>query len=203
MLLKMEGWAHGLKSAQRETLFLFFAKIQKKFLHFLDENTKGAIYKMKAQYARQQTKKLSVCFKKKEEIPCICISVICILDIKGVIQFDHRSFQDVNEMDRTLIQLWNSRVRQEDHVHIVGDFACQNEREEQWYLRQLKGYKHLIVGNHDGRLLNNAPSANFGCPGCITASRRNALNVGACINNYTPASINELIRNNRIFQNGK
>lgn len=167
---------------------------------------------------------------------------------KGVIQFDHRPFRDVNEMDRTLIQLWNSRVRPEDHVHIVGDFACQNEREEQWYLRQLKGYKHLIVGNHDDRLLNNAvamsyfesvdnltcmedngrqvvichyPLADWGggkqgaylVYGHIHSSRdevfefmtsqRNALNAGACINNYTPASINELIRNNRIFQNGK
>ena len=32
-------------------------------------------------------------------------------------------------------------------------------------------------------------------------SRNNALNASACINNYTPASINELIRNNEIFRN--
>lgn len=27
-----------------------------------------------------------------------------------------------------------------------------------------------------------------------------ALNAGACINNYTPCSLNELIRNNQIFK---
>lgn len=27
-----------------------------------------------------------------------------------------------------------------------------------------------------------------------------ALNAGACINNYTPSSLNELIRNNKIFR---
>ena len=32
-------------------------------------------------------------------------------------------------------------------------------------------------------------------------ARNNALNAGACINNYTPASLNELIRNNEIFRN--
>lgn len=31
-------------------------------------------------------------------------------------------------------------------------------------------------------------------------TRERALNAGACINNYTPASFNELIRNNKAFQ---
>jgi hypothetical protein len=31
-------------------------------------------------------------------------------------------------------------------------------------------------------------------------TRPNALNAGACINNYTPASFDELIRNNAAFQ---
>ena len=31
-------------------------------------------------------------------------------------------------------------------------------------------------------------------------TRERALNAGACINNYTPASINELIHNNEAFQ---
>lgn len=31
-------------------------------------------------------------------------------------------------------------------------------------------------------------------------TRPTALNAGACINNYTPASLNELIRNNAAFQ---
>ncbi|MFQ8979592.1 MAG: hypothetical protein ACLR6I_02770 [Waltera sp.] len=31
-------------------------------------------------------------------------------------------------------------------------------------------------------------------------TRERALNAAACINNYTPASFNELIRNNEYFQ---
>ena len=59
--------------------------------------------------------------------------------------FDHRPFRDVDEMNRCLIKLWNSRVQKNDDIYIVGDFACDNEKPEQWYPRQLRGNKHLIV----------------------------------------------------------
>lgn len=74
---------------------------------------------------------------------------------KSVIGFDHRPFGDVEEMDRTLIAMWNGRVQKDDDIYIVGDFAFRNERPEEWYLKQLRGRKHLIIGNHDHRLLNN------------------------------------------------
>lgn len=35
---------------------------------------------------------------------------------QSVIGFDHRPFVDTEEMDRVLIQLWNGRVSEEDHV---------------------------------------------------------------------------------------
>lgn len=60
---------------------------------------------------------------------------------RSVIGFDHRPFSDVEEMDAALIELWNRRVRAEDHVYIIGDFAYRNEKSEEWYLRQLKGHK--------------------------------------------------------------
>lgn len=74
---------------------------------------------------------------------------------RSVINFDHRPFADVEEMDRMLIYFWNNRVSKDDQVYILGDFAYHNEKSEEWYLRQLKGHKHLIIGNHDGRLLKN------------------------------------------------
>lgn len=80
---------------------------------------------------------------------------------KSVIKFDHRPFADVEEMDRELIRLWNDRVTEGDHVYIVGDFACRNEKPEEWYLKQLKGIKHLIIGNHDGRLLKNEAAMSY------------------------------------------
>ena len=74
---------------------------------------------------------------------------------RNVINFDNRPFLDVDEMDRILIKLWNSRVAPDDNVYIVGDFAYQNEKPEEWYLKYLRGHKHLIIGNHDSKLLAN------------------------------------------------
>ena len=74
---------------------------------------------------------------------------------QNVLKYDNRPFADVNEMDRALIELWNGRVSDDDEVYIVGDFAFKNEKPEEWYLQQLKGKKHLIIGNHDAKTLSN------------------------------------------------
>lgn len=58
---------------------------------------------------------------------------------KAVVDFDHRPFSGVEEMDAVLIQLWNSRVTKNDQVYILGDFAFHNEKPYSWYLKQLKG----------------------------------------------------------------
>lgn len=74
---------------------------------------------------------------------------------KNVLGFDNRPFQDIEEMDRTLIELWNACVQPKDNVYIVGDLCYRNEQSEEWYLEKLKGHKYLIIGNHDGKLLKN------------------------------------------------
>lgn len=79
----------------------------------------------------------------------------------NAITFDHRPFIDVEEMDAVLIMFWNREVQPEDHVYVIGDFACQNKKPEEWYLRQLRGHKHLIIGNHDGRLLRNEKAMSY------------------------------------------
>ena len=164
---------------------------------------------------------------------------------RNVINFDNRPFLDAEEMDQALIKLWNSRVNADDNVYIVGDFCYRNENAAEWYLRQLKGHKHLIIGNHDGVTLKNEKAmayfesvdkmmhvsddgkqiclchfpiaewngyhrGSWHIYGHIHDSRKEtyefmktkerALNAAACINNYTPASMNELIRNNRYFK---
>lgn len=79
----------------------------------------------------------------------------------NVIRFDNRPFTDVEEMDRVMIGLWNGRVQEEDHVYVVGDFAFRNGRAPEWYLEQLRGHKHLIVGNHDNALLNDPKAVAY------------------------------------------
>lgn len=164
---------------------------------------------------------------------------------RNVIGFDHRPFMDVDDMDRCLIQLWNGRVQPEDTVYVLGDFCYKSERAPEWYLRQLRGHKILIIGNHDGRTLENPKAMHYFedvspmmhvtdgdkqiclCHFPIAEwngymhgswhiyghihskkdetyqfmrTRERALNAGCMINNYTPATINELIRNNLTFQ---
>lgn len=67
----------------------------------------------------------------------------------NVIRFDGRPFADVTEMDRVMIERWNEAVNDDDDVYIVGDFCYRAERPADWYLVQLKGHKHLVIGNHD------------------------------------------------------
>lgn len=65
-----------------------------------------------------------------------------------------RPFPTVEEMDRTIIRNWNSRVTDHDDVYILGDFSY-GKKDPVSYLKQLKGKKHLVVGNHDGKLIRN------------------------------------------------
>ncbi|MCR5331794.1 MAG: metallophosphoesterase [Lachnospiraceae bacterium] len=74
---------------------------------------------------------------------------------KNVINFDHRPFSDVEEMDRIMISLWNGRVQPEDDVYIIGDFCYRSGKDPEWYLNQLMGKKHLILGNHDRAVTEN------------------------------------------------
>ena len=165
----------------------------------------------------------------------------------NVIGFDHRPFADRSEMDHVLIELWNGRVQPDDTVYIVGDLCYRSEKPPEWYLRQLKGHKYLILGNHDQPILEN-PKALYYLEGvekmmhiqdgdkqiCLChypmaewngyyhgtwhiyghihnrksetfefmKNQDHALNAGCMINNYTPASCNELLRNNEAFRQG-
>lgn len=163
----------------------------------------------------------------------------------NVINFDKRPFLDRDEMDRVLIQLWNGRVQKDDDVYILGDFCYRSDKTADWYLRQLKGHKHLVIGNHDRCTLENEKAMSYfetvdkmmhvtdgdkeiclchypiadwykarrgswhihghihkdrGPVYELMSTYGNALNAGCMINNYTPASINELIRNNQAFR---
>ena len=68
---------------------------------------------------------------------------------QNILWMCNRPFATIEEMNATLIENWNSRVKGNDTVYIIGDmfFRC---KEPEPILRQLKGKKHLILGNHDG-----------------------------------------------------
>lgn len=74
---------------------------------------------------------------------------------KAMIKWDKRPFNDVEEMDAQMIARWNAKVSEKDNVYILGDFTYRSAHDPVWYLQQLKGKKHLIVGNHDKKMLKD------------------------------------------------
>lgn len=76
-------------------------------------------------------------------------------DHKNIIKYCERPFNTVEEMNQTLIERWNSVVKKDDKVFVLGDFSlCQKENTIK-YAKSLKGRKTLILGNHD-RLTKSA-----------------------------------------------
>ena len=67
----------------------------------------------------------------------------------NIINLCNRPFSSVEDMDAAIIERWNAKVRAQDHVYLLGDVAFRNNTPVAEYVRQLKGHKHLIVGNHD------------------------------------------------------
>lgn len=66
-----------------------------------------------------------------------------------VIRMDKRPFNSVEEMNEHMIEKWNSRVRKNDEVVILGDFSFGNIEQTSKLLNRLNGRLYLIRGNHD------------------------------------------------------
>lgn len=70
------------------------------------------------------------------------------LDHANVIKYDSRPFQNVNEMNETLIRNYNSIVKPQDDFYFLGDF-CFNPKHTDYFLSRLQGNLFFIRGNHD------------------------------------------------------
>ena len=66
-----------------------------------------------------------------------------IIDLCG------RPFENVNEMNHTIIQNWNLVVEPNDTVFVLGDVALGKLNETLPLVEQLRGHKLLVPGNHD------------------------------------------------------
>jgi calcineurin-like phosphoesterase family protein len=58
-----------------------------------------------------------------------------------------KAFEDKNEHDAYIIAAWNSVVKPNDTVYVLGDVVIHRSGLSQ--LNQLNGRKRLILGNHD------------------------------------------------------
>lgn len=80
---------------------------------------------------------------------------------KNCLAFDNRPFNTIEEHDKCLIETWNEIVGIDDDVYVLGDISWHNVTKTIEIVKQLNGNKHLIKGNHDGRLLKNVEFRNL------------------------------------------
>jgi calcineurin-like phosphoesterase family protein len=68
-----------------------------------------------------------------------------------------RPFKNVEQMNKTLIQNWNSYITDRDHVYILGDLVFKGTGiEANEIIKKLNGKKYLIKGNHDKFIEDNS-----------------------------------------------
>ena len=68
----------------------------------------------------------------------------------NIIKYCSRPFKTVQEMDHTMINKWNSVVKEGDTVYHLGDFALASLPVMQEIRKSLYGRIILLKGNHDG-----------------------------------------------------
>ena len=82
----------------------------------------------------------------------------------------HRGFSSIEEHDEYIIDRWNSVVKKHDTTLILGDVTMEKTNYE--IINRLKGFKKVILGNHDHHgkeLLKyvNSVWGSFKYQGCI------------------------------------
>jgi len=68
---------------------------------------------------------------------------------KNILGYSNRPFSSVWEMNETIINNWNSVVKNEDTVFFLGDFLFGSANQAKDILFRLKGQIKIILGNHD------------------------------------------------------
>lgn len=79
---------------------------------------------------------------------------------RNIINYCHRPYRNIEEMDRDLIENWNMVVEESDEVYYLGDFALDFKRVRQ-VAPLLKGKIHLVAGNHDLCHSSNQGSGSY------------------------------------------
>lgn len=74
----------------------------------------------------------------------------------NIINLCRRPFSSVDEMNGTLIKNWNSVVKPDDIVFLLGDFALGDSTVWNSLLDKLQGHIYLICGNHDRKILDSS-----------------------------------------------
>lgn len=67
----------------------------------------------------------------------------------NIIKYCDRPFNNINEMNETIINNWNNIVNKQDTIYHLGDFCLSSDDEIKNIFNRLNGNIILIRGNHD------------------------------------------------------
>ena len=70
----------------------------------------------------------------------------------NIIKYCNRPFSDIDKMNSTIINNWNSIVDKDDIVYHLGDFLLGDNISD--FVSKLNGKIYLVRGNHDGKSIN-------------------------------------------------
>jgi calcineurin-like phosphoesterase family protein len=68
---------------------------------------------------------------------------------RGILRYcaPTRPYASVEEMNESMIAKWNTSVRPQDTIYLLGDFGFETGLDA--IFKRLHGKKHLVIGNHD------------------------------------------------------
>lgn len=64
--------------------------------------------------------------------------------------YKSRGFNTITEMNESIVENWNSKVKPEDLIFHLGDLCLSDNKDAIKYIKQLNGTIKWIRGNHDG-----------------------------------------------------
>ncbi len=70
-------------------------------------------------------------------------------DHKNIIQYSNRHFKNIDEMNATMVEKWNSIGTNNDTVYHLGDFTLGDIRHFTKWVSQLNGKIKILPGSHD------------------------------------------------------
>lgn len=90
-----------------------------------------------------------------------------LTDYKGVVLRDFRPFKTCNQMNKTIIKLWNKQAKKGDIIYHLGDFVNFNKDDENSYaetfklVKKLKAKVILILGNNEELLIKQKFNGDY------------------------------------------
>lgn len=79
---------------------------------------------------------------------------------KNVIDFCNRPYDSVEEMNEGIIKNFNSVISPNDTLYLLGDISFSNGDKAAEMLSRINGHKHLIIGNHDSKIVKSVKFLN-------------------------------------------